>query len=91
MRLLPLLIALAVASLAATPPAPRDGPKVDHHQHLLSPDLAPIMARAEESEFKAVALPPDMEDLLRRRAAAWNDSAALASLYSGPGGVGAVR
>jgi predicted TIM-barrel fold metal-dependent hydrolase len=82
MRLLLPLIGLALASVAATPPARLEGPRVDHHQHLLSPDLAPIMARAEESEFKAVALPPDMEDLLRRRTAAWNDSGALASLYA---------
>src|SRR5262245_31787074 len=82
MRLLPVLIALAIAPVAGPSSAQLSGPKVDHHQHLLSPDLAPIMARGEESEFKAVALPPDMADLLRRRTAAWNDSAALAKLYS---------
>ena len=82
MRLLPVLIVLAIAPVAGTSSAQLTGPKVDHHQHLLSPDLAPIMARGEESEFKAIALPPDMVDLLRRRTAAWNDSAALAKLYS---------
>ena len=82
MRLLPVLIALAIVHVAATSSAPLHGPKVDHHQHLLSPDLAPIMARGEEAEFKPIALPPHMADLLERRAAAWNDSAALARLYS---------
>jgi len=75
-------IALATTLVAATATAQRNGPKVDHHQHLLSPDLAPIMARGEDSEFQPVVLPPDMADLLRRRTAAWNDSAGLAQLYS---------
>ena len=82
MRLLPILIALAIMLAAATSTAQLNGPKVDHHEHLLSPDLAPIMARGEDFDFQPVVLPPDMADLLRRRAAAWNDSAGLAKLYS---------
>jgi predicted TIM-barrel fold metal-dependent hydrolase len=58
------------------------GPKVDHHQHLLSPELALVMASSEETGFKPIELPPDVADLLLRRAAAWNDPAALAGLYS---------
>ena len=61
--------------------APSTGPKVDHHQHLLSPQLAPLMETMERGEPKPVALPPPIADLLRRRTAAWNDAAALAPLY----------
>lgn len=68
---------------AASPAAPAStGPKVDHHQHLLSPDLAPIMAEAEEVQLKPVELPPEMAELLRRREAAWNDPVALGQLYT---------
>jgi uncharacterized protein len=80
--LLLFLIALATMPAAAAPPAPTAGPKVDHHEHLLSPELAPIMAQGEDTEFKAIVLPPEMADLMRRRAAAWNDSAGLAALYA---------
>ena len=62
--------------------APSTGPKVDHHQHLLSPQLAPLMETMERGEPKPVALPPPIADLLRRRTAAWNDAAALAPLYA---------
>lgn len=58
------------------------GPKVDHHQHLLSPELAPLMETLERGDSKPVELPPAIEDLLRRRTAAWNDAAALAPLYA---------
>ncbi|HEV8238602.1 MAG TPA: amidohydrolase family protein [Thermoanaerobaculia bacterium] len=58
------------------------GPKVDHHQHLLSPELAPLMETLERGESKPVELPPAIADLLRRRTAAWNDAAAVAPLYA---------
>jgi predicted TIM-barrel fold metal-dependent hydrolase len=53
------------------------GPKVDHHQHLLSPEIASMSA-----EVTPVEVPEEMAELLRRRAAAWNDPAALAQLYA---------
>lgn len=79
---------VAVASLggalsgAEPRPPQRTGPKVDHHQHLLSPELAPVMERAERGEAKPVELPPEIADLVRRREAAWNDADALARLYA---------
>ena len=62
--------------------APSTGPKIDHHQHLLSPQLAPLMETLERGDPKPVALPPAIADLLRRRTTAWNDAAALAPLYA---------
>src|SRR5688572_26598278 len=62
--------------------APSTGPKVDHHQHLLSPQLAPLMETLERGEPKTAELPPAIADLLRRRTTAWNDAAALAPLYA---------
>lgn len=70
------------APAAAKPATQFAGPRVDHHQHLLSAGLAPILAKSEEAEFKPIELPEDMNDLLRRRTAAWNDPVALAKLYS---------
>ncbi len=70
------------ATGAEPAPAPSTGPKVDHHQHLLSPQLAPLMETMERGEAKPVELPPAIADLLRRRTAAWNDAAALAPLYA---------
>src|ERR1044071_4629028 len=71
-----------VAFLIALPAVAQTGPKVDHHQHLLSPELAPLMEKAERGESKPVELPPEIADLVRRRAAAWNDAAALAPLFA---------
>lgn len=76
------LLACVVASLIAFPSFAQTGPRVDHHQHLLSPELAPLMERAERGETKPVELPPEIADLVQRRAAAWNDAAALAPLYA---------
>ena len=70
------------ATGAESAPAPPTGPKVDHHQHLLSPQLAPLMETLERGDPRPVTLPPAIADLLRRRAAAWNDAAALAPLYA---------
>ena len=70
------------ANGAASAAAPSTGPKVDHHQHLLSPQLAPLMETLERGEPKTAELPPAIADLLRRRTTAWNDAAALAPLYA---------
>src|SRR5262245_64017719 len=70
------------AARAESAPAPLTGPKVDHHQHFLSPELAPLMEVLERGEPKPVELPPAIAELLRRRAAAWNDAAALEPLYA---------
>jgi predicted TIM-barrel fold metal-dependent hydrolase len=70
------------ATRAEPAAAPFTGPKVDHHQHLLSPELAPLMETLERGDSRAVELPPAIADLLRRRTAAWNDAAALAPLYA---------
>jgi predicted TIM-barrel fold metal-dependent hydrolase len=80
--LVALVLAAANVVAAADVPAPRTGPKVDHHQHLLSPDLAPVMEQAERGELAPVELPPEIADLVRRRQAAWNDAQALAPLYA---------
>jgi predicted TIM-barrel fold metal-dependent hydrolase len=72
---------LAAASAMAQA-SERIGPRVDHHQHLLSSELAPIMAAGEEARLTPVVLPPEIADLIRRRAAAWNDPAALSQVYS---------
>jgi hypothetical protein len=82
------LVVGLVAAISVGPSAPcagaapaqrigRIGPRVDHHQHFLSPQLAPLMETLERGEPHRVELPPEIADLLRRRAAAWNDAAAL--------------
>jgi uncharacterized protein len=75
-----LLLHISLAR-SAEPAAP-GGPRVDHHEHLLSPALAALMAPAEGFALAPVTLPPDIADLLARRATAWNDTAALARLYA---------
>ena len=55
-------------------------PRVDHHQHLLSPAAA-------ESQFPAVELPDALARLVRDRQLRWNDSAGLASLFVEDGGL----
>ena len=64
--------------VTAAAPSAFTGPKVDHHQHLLSPAVARMIAGSQ----KDVALPSDIERLLERRVAAWNDAKALAPLYA---------
>jgi predicted TIM-barrel fold metal-dependent hydrolase len=63
-------------------PAERTGPRADHHQHLLSPEMAQVAAQGDKALLDPVALPSEMAELIRRRAAAWSDPAALAQLYS---------
>lgn len=63
------------ATGAESTSAPSTGPKVDHHQHLLSPQLAPLMETLERGDSSPVALPSGIADLLRRRTTAWNDVA----------------
>jgi predicted TIM-barrel fold metal-dependent hydrolase len=53
-------------------------PRVDHHQHLLSPAGA---ARANRL-LPAIELPADVAQLLAARAAHWSDPAALSPLYT---------
>jgi uncharacterized protein len=53
-------------------------PKIDHHQHLLSPRGAAALNNPK----RAVELPPAISELLRRRETAWNDPAQLSKLYS---------
>lgn len=80
--LLSALFAFGLA-LAAGPvmAAALPGPKVDHHQHLLSPAGAAFLSEGNTLEAK-VEVPPDIADLLRRRAAAWNEPSALEPLYT---------
>jgi hypothetical protein len=58
-------------------PAAMNGPKVDHHQHLLSPAVAELITGGSKSD---VILPAEVRSLLRKRTAAWNDAKALAPL-----------
>jgi predicted TIM-barrel fold metal-dependent hydrolase len=75
------VLALTVAMLATAPldaAAQRSGPKVDHHQHLLSPGAAEMLA----GSATPVTLPHAIKRLLDRRTLAWNDPKALAQLYA---------
>lgn len=54
-------------------------PRVDHHQHLVSPAGADWLYHRA---MPHVDVPADVGSLLRERAARWNDSTALAGLYS---------
>jgi predicted TIM-barrel fold metal-dependent hydrolase len=70
------------ASTIATTPTARagaTGPRVDHHQHLLSPATAALFT---PNEPKVVQVPDEVAELLRRRETAWNNAAALAELYT---------
>lgn len=53
-------------------------PRVDHHQHLLSPAGAELKSSPVEPELQ---LPEALADLLRERERRWNDEARLAELY----------
>ena len=53
-------------------------PRVDHHQHLLSPAGAELLNRLADP----VALPEAIERLLAERAKRWNDKQALAKLFT---------
>ncbi len=67
----------------AQTPEPRvasEGPIVDHHQHLQSAARARIANGPPE--LPAVALPPELADLVRRRGTHWNDPVKLAELYT---------
>lgn len=70
-------------ALPATPAATRLGPAVDHHQHLLSPAAADFLNEAEgRGALEPVQVPAEVADLLKRRAAHWNNAAALAQVYT---------
>lgn len=72
----------------------RPVPIVDHHQHLLSPALA---SRLSEVTEPAITPPPEIGDLLRRRAEKAADPAGLRPLFTadavalGRSGTGWVR
>ena len=53
-------------------------PRVDHHQHLLSPAGAALL----NSALPAVAVPDEIRSLLEQREANWNNRAALTHLYA---------
>jgi predicted TIM-barrel fold metal-dependent hydrolase/ketosteroid isomerase-like protein len=63
---------------AAAAPA-RKAPRVDHHQHLMSPEAVKRVA-AEVPE--AVPVPAALAPLLKAREAKWNDAAGLAALLT---------
>lgn len=59
------------------------GPRVDHHQHLLSPAVAAMLNEVEGgASLEPVPVPQDVADLLDRRAAAWNSAAGLERVYA---------
>jgi predicted TIM-barrel fold metal-dependent hydrolase len=70
-----LMILWAASAEAAAPSLPV--PQVDHHQHLVSPAGALLLNTPPSPD-----LPAEVADLLARRAAAWNDKAALAALFA---------
>ncbi len=70
-----LLLHAAAAHAQGEVPAPR----VDYHQHLLSPTTAVAWSGPG---LAAVPLPPEFSRLVARRDSAFEDSAALARLYT---------
>lgn len=72
-------VAVLTAAAAGMRPAPPEGPVVAHHQHLLSPAIARLSAPPVLPE---VPVPAEVQELLRARAAAWNDTVALAPLFT---------
>ena len=70
------------ASSAARPQRIPDAPLVplvDYHRHLMSPPAARLGA---EAPLPAVDVPEDLARVLRERTEHWNDSTALARLYT---------
>lgn len=54
-------------------------PLVDYHRHIMSPAAARLSA---ETPLPAVEVPEDLARVLRERTEHWNDSTALARLYT---------
>jgi len=68
-----------LAQTAAAPDRPRHiAPRVDHHQHLLSPAGAARVNRL----LPSIELPAEIAQVLAERAKHWNDPGALAPLYT---------
>ena len=57
-------------------------PLVDHHQHLFSPPKAKLVY---DQPLATVELPQDLAGLVRERDKAWDDTAALARLFTEDG------
>jgi len=72
-------LALAALAAALALPAFSQTPLADHHQHLLSPASAKL---ANDPQLPAVALPGDLDRLLRAVEKGWNDKQALAPLLT---------
>jgi predicted TIM-barrel fold metal-dependent hydrolase len=72
------LIGTSAGAAPATNPAPAFVPLVDYHQHLASPAGVALLNRSP----RPVSLPEDISGLLDQLARHWNDSAALADLYT---------
>ena len=73
----------SAAPVGTSQQAGRIGPAIDHHQHLLSPSAAGLLNEAEGGgALEPVEVPSDVAELLARRAAHWNDAAALAQVYT---------
>lgn len=68
---------LIAASCAHTPA--RLAPVADHHAHLISPAAAELQS---DPPLPTIELPEELARLLRDRAAAWNDKAALGALFT---------
>lgn len=76
-----LLAACAPAHAAAQHGSPATGvvPLIDYHTHIWSVAVSRLDATVP---LPAVQLPPDLDAFLGERARVWNDSAALAGLYT---------
>src|SRR5262249_2299272 len=70
--------AVALAAALALPVL-GETPLADHHEHLLSPASAKL---ANDPLLPAVALPGDLDRLLRAVEKGWNDKQALAALFT---------
>ena len=59
-----------------------NAPLVDHHQHLLSSAAAALINALDGPKAAQTTVPPDILDLLTRRAATWDDAQALAEMHA---------
>jgi uncharacterized protein len=75
------LLAVALAAALALPVL-GETPLADHHEHLLSPASAKL---ANDPLLPAVALPDDLNRLLRAVEKGWNDKQALTALLTEDG------
>lgn len=73
-----LAAALVLSACAHQPTPSRTAPRIDLHQHLLSPAGVAFL----QATLPAVELPAEAARLIEARQSGWNDKGALAALYA---------